>query len=252
MNDHPDNPLRSMSIIVPVYNEQATLYEILDRIEAVDLPGGIERRVILIDDCSTDGTRKMLRGIEESGRVYKVVYHETNRGKGAALRTGWEHADGDLLLIQDADLEYDPGDYPALLEPILAGRADVVYGTRFAGGSHGGLYLQHYLGNRALTFFSNCMTGLHLSDMECCYKLFRREIADRIVIEERRFGVEPELTAKVAKLKARIEEVPVRYAGRSYAEGKKIGWGDGFSALRCILRYNLLPHESPDPDARVK
>ena len=240
------HPPRSLSILVPIYNERATLARVIERIDAVDLPGGLSRRVVLIDDASTDGTREQLEALRDQRPDIRVLFHESNRGKGAALRTGWAHADGDIVLIQDADLEYSPNDYPRLLRPLLEGNADVVFGSRFIGETHRVLYYWHSVGNKMLTTLSNVFTNLNLTDMECCYKLFRRSVADRILIEEPRFGVEPELTAKVADLGVRVYEVPVSYAGRTYAEGKKIGWRDGLEALRCILRYNLLPYRRPE------
>lgn len=226
----------TLTVVIPVYNEIATIRETV----ATVLATPYRKEVIVVDDGSTDGTRALLSTL--AGAELKILYHERNRGKGQALQTGFRAASGDIVLIQDADLEYDPGEYPLLLQPILDGRADVVYGSRFAGhGAHRVLYFWHYIGNRFLTFISNLFTNLNLSDMETCYKVFRREVLDGITIKERRFGVEPELTAKVARIKGiRIYEVPISYYGRTYDEGKKIGWRDGFSALRCILRYNLL------------
>ena len=241
---------RRLSIVVPVYNERDFLRTILDRIEAVALPGGLEREIVLIDDCSTDGTVGVLKGLETERPDLVIAYHATNRGKGAAVQTGFARTTGDLVLIQDADFEYDPADYPALLEPMLAGRADVVIGSRFVGGRpHRVVRYWHQVGNKLLTILSNMLTNLNLTDMECCYKVFRREVLQRVVLQEPRFGIEPEVVAKVARLGVAIYEVPVSYAGRSYAQGKKINWRDGFSALRCILKYNLLPHAQPGPPA---
>jgi glycosyltransferase involved in cell wall biosynthesis len=214
--------------------------QLLDRVEKVPLPGGMTREIILIDDCSTDGTREWLSGLAAERPDLRVVLHEINRGKGAALRTGFKAATGDIVIVQDADLEYDPREYPTLLEPLLDGRADVVFGTRFLGHTHRVLYYWHSVGNWGLTTLSNMLSNVNLSDMECCYKLFRREVLEQIEIKEDRFGFEPEVTAKVARLGCRIYEVPVSYSGRTYAEGKKINWRDGFSALRCILYYNLF------------
>ena len=226
----------SLSVIVPVYNEVDTIEAIVDAVLAS--PVG-ELELILIDDGSSDGTRELLRDKIEP-KVSKGIYHEQNQGKGAALRTGFAAATGDVVLIQDADLEYNPQDYPRLLEPILQGQADVVYGSRFIGsGPHRVLYFWHYLVNRGLTTLSNMLTNLNLTDMEVCYKVFRREILQQIEIEENRFGFEPEITAKVAKLHCRIYEVGISYAGRTYDEGKKIGMPDGFWALWCIFKYNL-------------
>jgi glycosyltransferase involved in cell wall biosynthesis len=195
--------------------------------------------VIVVDDGSSDGTRDVLREKVEP-RVARVIYQERNRGKGAALRTGFAAATGDIVLVQDADLEYDPHDYPRLIEPILAGRADVVFGSRFSGGACVRvLYYWHYVGNRLLTTFSNMLTNVNLTDMEVCYKAFRRDVLRQITIEEDRFGFEPEITAKVARLGCRIYEVGISYAGRTYREGKKIGWRDGLRAIWCILKYNL-------------
>lgn len=231
---------KTLSIVIPVYNENRLLPEVLRQVEAVTLPDGLQRQIVLIDDCSTDGTTQILRKMAQERPDYKVVFHEVNRGKGAALRTGFQHATGDIVLIQDADLEYDPRDYPRLLLPILEGRADVVYGSRFAGETHRVLNYHHFLGNKILTRLSNLFTGLYLTDMECCYKVFKREVLERFTIQEARFGVEPEITAKLARMKdIRIYETPVGYNGRSHDEGKKINWKDGVSAIRCILKYKL-------------
>jgi glycosyltransferase involved in cell wall biosynthesis len=227
----------SLSVVMPVYNEVQTIEKIVDAVLAS--PVG-ELELILVDDGSSDGTRDVLRDKIEP-KVARVLYHDRNQGKGAALRTGFAAATGDVVLIQDADLEYDPRDYPRLLEPIAEGHADVVYGSRFVGsGPHRVLYFWHYLVNRGLTMLSNMFTNLNLTDMEVCYKVFRREILRQIEIEENRFGFEPEITAKVARLHCRIYEVGISYAGRTYDEGKKIGVPDGFRALWCILKYNLL------------
>lgn len=231
-----------LSIVIPVYNERSTVLAIVEKVLQVPCPE-LEKEIVLIDDASRDGTREILQELAKAppaGAFFRVVLQQVNGGKGSALRRGFEEAQGDFILIQDADLEYDPADYPRLLAPLLAGKADVVYGTRFAGGEpHRVLYFWHAIGNRVLTVLSNALTNLNLTDMECCYKVFRREILRQIVIEENRFGVEPELTAKVARLNCRIFEVGVSYAGRTYAEGKKIGWRDGVRAVWCILKYNL-------------
>jgi glycosyltransferase involved in cell wall biosynthesis len=226
-----------LSVVIPVYNEEATIAEVLARVRAVPMVD----EIVVVDDCSTDGTREFLKGAGGGGTGTKVLFHERNMGKGAALRTGFKNATGDMVVIQDADLEYDPAQYPKLLEPILDGRADVVYGSRFSGGeSHRVLFFWHMVGNKLLTLMSNMFTNLNLTDMETCYKAFRREVIDRVDIEEDRFGFEPEITAKVAKMGVRIYEVGISYAGRSYAEGKKIGWKDGVRAFWCIVKYNLL------------
>jgi glycosyltransferase involved in cell wall biosynthesis len=228
-----------LSVIIPCYNEFATIDRIIDAVIAAPYP---DKEIIVVDDCSVDGTREKLKtAIEPSSRVQKILYHQVNRGKGAALRTGIQVAEGEVVLFQDADLEYDPAEYPKLIDPILAGKADVVFGSRFAGGyPHRVLFFWHAMGNRFLTLVSNMFTNLNLTDMETGYKVFRREIIRSIKIEENRFGFEPEITAKVAKLQCRIYEVGISYAGRTYAEGKKIGWKDGMRALYCIGKYNLL------------
>jgi glycosyltransferase involved in cell wall biosynthesis len=224
-----------LSVIVPVYNEINTIRQIHARIKAVD----IDKEIIIIDDCSTDGTRGILSSLE--GCETRVFFHDRNRGKGGALQTGFTKATGDIVIVQDADLEYDPHEYRKLIKPIVEGKADVVYGSRFAGGEqHRVLFFWHMVGNKFLTLLSNMLTNLNLTDMETCYKAFRKEVLDRITIEECRFGFEPEITAKIAKMDLRIYEVGISYAGRSYKEGKKIGWKDGMSALRCIIKYNLL------------
>lgn len=226
-----------LSVVIPCYNEFNTIDQIIDAVNNAPYP---DKEIIIVDDCSRDGTREKLRDqIETSGRVSKVLYHEVNQGKGAALRAGIQAATGDLVIIQDADLEYDPNEYDRLIEPIKVGKADVVFGSRFAGGdAHRVLYYWHRLGNSFLTMLSNMFTNLDLTDMETCYKLFRREIIQGIQIEENRFGFEPEITAKVAKLDCRIYEVGISYYGRTYAEGKKIGWRDGVRAIYCIVKYN--------------
>jgi glycosyltransferase involved in cell wall biosynthesis len=228
-----------LSVIIPCYNELNTIDTIIDAVNNAPYP---DKEIIIVDDCSTDGTRQKLRGlIEHSGRVAKIFYHEINQGKGAALRTGIQAATGDLVIIQDADLEYDPNEYERLIEPIRTGKADVVFGSRFIGSEpHRVLYYWHRLGNGVLTTISNMFTNLDLTDMETCYKLFRREIIQKIPIEENRFGFEPEITAKLAKLNLRIFEVGISYYGRTYEEGKKIGWRDGVRAIYCILKYNLF------------
>ena len=224
-----------LSIVIPVYNEKNTLNTLLTRVEAVDY----EKEIVLVDDCSTDGTREIVESYKNK-KEYTVVMHQYNRGKGAALRTGFAEASGDIIIIQDADLEYDPKDYGKLLEPILDGRADVVYGSRFLGGPHRVLFFWHYLGNMALTLLSNITTNLNLTDMETCYKVFSRQVLDSIDLKCNRFGFEPEFTSKVAKQKFRIYEVPISYSGRDYAEGKKIGWKDGVAAIWFIIRFRLF------------
>jgi glycosyltransferase involved in cell wall biosynthesis len=227
-----------LSIIVPVFNEKNTVLQILERIERTPY----NKEIIVIDDFSTDGTREILRELEVSRGIpaVRVLYHNVNQGKGAALRTGIAGATGDIVIIQDADLEYDPAEYGVLIQPINAGVADVVYGSRFLSGPHRVLFFWHSLGNKTLTLLSNMFTDLNLTDMETGYKAFKRELFSKIQIEENRFGFEPEITAKVSRLRCRLYEVPISYFGRDYSEGKKITWKDGFAALYCILKYNLL------------
>ena len=229
-----------LTIVVPIYNERELAPQALARIEAAPLPHGLSRELVLIDDCSTDGTREWLQEYAAARPDVRLELHPQNAGKGAALRTGFAAATGDFVIVQDADLEYDPREIATVLEPLLDGRADVVFGTRFLGHTHRVLYYWHSVGNWLLTTLSNMLSNVNLTDMECCYKAFRRDVLERIDLKEPRFGFEPEITAKVARLGCRIYEVPVSYSGRTYAEGKKINWKDGFSALRCILKYNLL------------
>jgi len=225
-----------LSVVIPVYNEANTIREIIKRVEAVAL----DKELLIVDDYSTDGTRDVLKGIEGNKDI-RVLYHEKNKGKGAALRTGFMHAKGNIVVVQDADLEYNPQEYQRMIRPILDGRADVVYGSRFVTTEERRvLYFWHFLGNSFLTLLSNMATNLNLSDMETCYKMFRAEVIKNIHIEENRFGFEPEITAKVAKRKYRIYEIGISYSGRDYSEGKKIGWKDGFRAIWCIIKYNFL------------
>ena len=226
-----------LSIVIPVYNEEKTLREVVERVASVELP--LSREIILVDDASRDGSRAIIESLERDG--VRAFFHTVNQGKGAALRTGFAQARGEIVLIQDADLEYDPHEYPKLLAPILAGKADVVYGSRFVGSeAHRVLYFWHMVGNRFLTLLSNMLTNLNLTDMETCYKVFRRQVLSNIVIREDRFGFEPEITAKIAKERVRIYEVGISYSGRTYQEGKKIGWRDGLRALYCIVRYRFF------------
>ena len=225
-----------ISVVIPVYNEVSTIREIVARVQAVDL----EKEIIIVDDGSTDGTRELLQEITLSHENIRVLYHDRNQGKGAALRTGFEGATGDIVIIQDADLEYDPREYPVLLEPILDGRADIVYGSRFLGGPHRVLFFWHYLGNKFLTLLSNALTNLNLTDMETCYKVFRREVLNDIQLKSNRFGFEPEFTAKIAKKGFRIYETSISYSGRTYAEGKKIDWKDGVKAIVAIIWFRFF------------
>jgi len=227
-----------VSVVIPVYNEVATIEEIVRRVQAVPLEQ--EKEIVIVDDASMDGTGARLREIAQANRNVRVLYHERNQGKGAALRTGFGAITGDVVIIQDADLEYDPREYPRLLEPILDGRADVVYGSRFLGGPHRVLFFWHSIGNKFLTLLSNALTNLNLTDMETCYKVFRSQILKEITFKSNRFGFEPEFTAKVAKRRLRIYEVPISYSGRTYAEGKKITWRDGISAIWTILKFRFL------------
>jgi len=220
---------------MPVFNESRTIREILDRVRAVEIP----KEIIIVDDGSTDGTRELLQGIAASDDL-KIVLQPQNQGKGAALRAGFACASGDIIVIQDADLEYDPAEYPALIQPILDNRADVVYGSRFLGGPHRVHLFWHYVGNKALTTLSNMLTDLNLSDMETCYKAFRREVLQKFRLRENRFGFEPEFTTKIARTRNRIYEVPISYSGRDYSEGKKIGWKDGVAAIYFILKYRFF------------
>jgi glycosyltransferase involved in cell wall biosynthesis len=243
-----------LSIIIPVYNERVTLEEIIRRIRTVDLtvnpngdnprldgPQKLEREIVIVDDGSTDGTRAILdRWRADSPRDMQIIYHKQNSGKGAALRTGFQHATGDLLVIQDADLEYDPRDYVKLLEPLLEGRAPVVYGSRFLGGPRAAMSLGHTLGNKLLTLFTNLLYGTSLSDMETCYKCFRRDVIQGMTLRSRAFEIEPELTAKILKQGYTIFEVPISYNGRSFHEGKKLDWRDGFSAVRTLVKYRFV------------
>lgn len=224
-----------LSVVIAVYNEKQTILQILERVRRAP----IAKEIIVVDDCSTDGTREILRSLPPADDL-KVLYHPQNRGKGAALRTGFGAVAGDIVVVQDADLEYDPMEYPALIQPILDGKADVVYGSRFLGGPHRVLYFWHYVGNMILTTLSNMMTDLNLSDMETCYKAFRSEVLGKIKLRENRFGFEPEFTAKIARARCRIYEVPISYSGRDYAEGKKIGWKDGVAAIYFICKYRFV------------
>ncbi len=228
-----------LSIVIPVYNEAKTVDQLLGMVLRVDT--GLATELIVVDDCSSDGTRAVLEKAKDKYSNMVLLFHEKNQGKGAALRSGFAVATGDIVLVQDADLEYDPKEYPHLLQPILDGHADVVFGSRFlGGGAHRVVFYWHYLGNQVLTLLSNMMTNLNLTDMEVCYKVFKREVLKDIKIRENRFGFEVEITAKVARKKWRIYEVPISYYGRDYAEGKKITWKDGFRALWCILKYRLV------------
>jgi len=226
-----------LSVVVPVFNEESTIQKVLEQV----LEQKPVQEVVVVDDASRDKTWEVLQKFSSRDPRIKLFRHEVNQGKGAALRTGFSKATAPYVIVQDADMEYDPGEYYLLLGPVLGGVADVVFGSRFQGsGAHRVLYFWHSLGNKFLTMFSNMATDLNLTDMETCYKLFRREVLQRIDISENRFGFEPEITAKVSRLKLRIYEVPISYHGRTYAEGKKIGWRDGFSAVRCIVKYNFL------------
>lgn len=227
---------KKLSIVIPAYNEEKTIAEIIWRVNKVEV--GLEKEIIVVDDGSTDGTAELLKQL--ANEKLKVIFHKKNAGKGAALQTGFSQATGDIVLVQDADLEYDPREYPRLLEPILDGRADVVYGSRFLGGPHRVLLFWHYAGNRFLTTLCNLCANLNLTDMETGYKVFRREVLEKIRLKSKRFGFEPEITVKVGKLGCRVYEVPIAYSGRDYSEGKKITWKDGIAAIFHILRFRFF------------
>ena len=223
-----------ISVVIPVYNEIKTIKEVIKRVQSVDL----EKEIIIVDDASTDGTRDVLQTLAQEHNV-KVLFHTSNQGKGAALRTAFQEVKGEIVIIQDADLEYDPFEYSKLIRPIMEGKADAVYGSRFLGGPHRVLLFWHYVGNKILTLFSNMFTNLNLTDMETCYKVFKSSLLKEFTIESNRFGVEPEITTKLARLKCRIYEVDISYSGRDYTEGKKINWKDGIAAFYWILKFNL-------------
>ncbi|WP_207510456.1 glycosyltransferase family 2 protein [Longitalea luteola] len=251
VNDRSEQPIKRLSIIIPAYNEEKTITKILDRINEVKLIRNIEKEVIIVNDCSKDNTESIIQNYVENRAnhtisLFKYIKHDVNQGKGAAIHTGIAQATGDYLLVQDADLEYDPGEYNTLLKPIILASADVVYGSRFMGGNpHRILFFWHSLGNRFLTFLSNMFSNLNLTDMETGYKIFRTDMIKCITLCEKRFGFEPEVTAKIAQVPGiRIYEVGISYYGRTFAEGKKIGWRDGLKAIYCILRYSLLPLKS--------
>jgi glycosyltransferase involved in cell wall biosynthesis len=224
-----------LSVVIPVYNEKDTILKVLDRIRQVELP----KEMIVVDDHSTDGTREILQSLPSSDDL-KIIFQPRNQGKGAALKAGFAAVSGDIIVIQDADLEYDPAEYPNLIHPIVSDKADVVFGSRFLGGPHRVLFFWHSVGNHFLTTLSNMLTDLNLTDMETCYKVFRTDILKSIRLREKRFGFEPEFTAKVSKARYRIYEVPISYSGRDYSEGKKIGWKDGIAALFLILKYRFF------------
>ena len=227
---------KKLSIVMPVYNEKDTVEKIISRVMSVDV--GLEKELVIVDDFSQDGTRDILAKLNDP-RI-KVFFHPENLGKGSALQTGFSKAAGDIVLVQDADLEYDPDEYPVLLRPVLDGRADVVYGSRFLSGPHRVLFFWHSVGNKLLTTFSNMLSNLNLTDMETCYKVFKKSVLDRIKLKSKRFGFEPEVTIKISKIKVRIYEVPISYSGRDYSEGKKIGWKDGFAAIFHLIRYKFF------------
>ena len=234
--------VKTLSVVIPCFNEEATLETLVGQVRGADR-SGLDLEIVIVDDRSVDKSLEIAERLSNAHKDVKVFRHDHNQGKGAAMRTGFENASGDIVVVQDADLEYDPAEYPKLLAPILDGRADVVYGSRFIGGeSHRVLYFWHSIGNKFLTLFSNMMTDLNLTDMETCYKVFRRELLERITLEEPRFGFDPEITAKICHLKPapRFYEVGIGYSGRTYEEGKKIGWRDGVRVILCIIRYNLF------------